>query len=684
MTIKNLIYNKFFIFGLIFRLILIASVFSLAINDWYEPFISFSLSAININPWEIWLESGGSVEAFPYGYVLWLTFIPAFFIFKLFGLPAIIAYFLTILVCDFLLLAILSKLIPGREKLILFTYWLSPVVLLATYGYGFNDIVPVLFLMGAVLSIKNLKMYLAGFLLAAAVSAKLSMVIAAPFFMIYLYNNKSLRCMFKDFFITFLATVLILVSPFIFSDAGRVMLFQNPELSKIYNLSFIIGDISIIIIPLFYSVALYFVWRFKRPNFDLFISTMGIAFLFVVLANPSSPGWFIWSIPFLALYQTKSGRTAILITFAYSVLYLVTSLSLKTILFTNGFELNLTKQLTTTLISNQLFLSLLHTSMVCFGVILAFKMYREAISLNNFYRLTRNPFVLGVAGDSGAGKDTYLDSIEDIFGKHSVVKISGDDYHLWDRQKPIWKNITHLNPMANDLESFSKDLITLIDGKSITTKHYNHDTGKMSRKFSLKSNDIIIAGGLHSFYLPILRECFNLKVFLDMDEKLRRHFKIQRDVNVRGHSYDNVLKSFEKRKLDSKKFISPQSKHADLIFSLKPVGLDSESELISEKINKFKLVITSSHGLNEYSIRRVLVGLCGLHVDITEDSVNDKTVIMVEGEVYANDIELASDILCPNIIEFLDSNPKWQHGMMGIMQLITLTHIDQALSRKFI
>ena len=59
--------------------------------------------------------------------------------------------------------------------------------------------------------------------------------------------------------------------------------------------------------------------------------------------------------------------------------------------------------------------------------------------------MTRRPFVIGISGDSGSGKDTFANSIEGLFGKHSVTKLSGDDYHLWDRKKPIWQAMTHLN-----------------------------------------------------------------------------------------------------------------------------------------------------------------------------------------------------------------------------------------------
>ena len=131
----------------------------------------------------------------------------------------------------------------------------------------------------------------------------------------------------------------------------------------------------------------------------------------------------------------------------------------------------------------------------------------------------------------------------------------------------MWQVMTHLNPMANDLEGFCNDLVSLTDGKCVLSRHYDHKTGKMSKPSRLDSNDFIIASGLHALYLPVLRECYNLKIYLDIDEGLRRHFKLKRDVRQRGHTVERVLGSFEKREPDSARFIRPQSRHADLIFS---------------------------------------------------------------------------------------------------------------------
>jgi hypothetical protein len=58
--------------------------------------------------------------------------------------------------------------------------------------------------------------------------------------------------------------------------------------------------------------------------------------------------------------------------------------------------------------------------------------------------------------------------------------------------------------------------------------------------------------------------------------------------------------------------------------------------------------------------------------------------LSIEGETSDNDIRMAAKLICPQIFEFLDLQPQWQNGMLGLMQLVTLSHINQALTRRFI
>lgn len=682
---KKMLLHPMFTIGLAARLVLIVCMAPLAVSEWYAPFLDVSTSAPTIDPWSVWIAREGAPAAFPYGYAMWAAFLPMTLVAKLTGLPLLYAYQLTILVADFCLLLTLRRLLPDRQRLLLLAYWLSPIIILASYGLGLNDLIPALLLCLSIVFVRQVELKSAGVVLAAAISAKLSMVVALPFFAIYLFNNRALRKRLPNFLSGFGSSALLLWVPFLFSGAGIQMLLGNPEMGKIYQLAIgLAGNVSIYVVPLIYLIMLYLAWRVRRLNFDLFQATTGMTFLLIVLMTPASPGWFVWCFPFLALYQAMSGRMAILLVGVFSAAYVLSTLLVTQLKFANGNELALGAALHVPGQLGSHAASLLHTGMVAVGLVLAIRIWREAISGNDFFRLSRKPFVVGVAGDSGAGKDTFADAITGLFGEHSVVKLSGDDYHLWDRQKPMWQVMTHLNPMANDLEGFCNDLVSLTDGKSVLSRHYDHQTGRMSKPFQIDSNDFIIASGLHALYLPVLRECYNLKIYLDIDEGLRRHFKLKRDVQQRGHTVERVLGSFEKREPDSERFIRPQSNHADVILSLQPIHSRMLEDLDDKLPLRLKLVVNTRSGFNELSTHRVLVGVCGLHVDIVVGNDGSDVKITIEGEVSAADIAMAADILCPRVLEFLDIPPKWQDGMLGLMQLITLSHISQALTKRFI
>ena len=682
---KDIINNYFFWFGLFLKVSIIILVTPYLTNTYYGPFILNSFNDFSFDPWSSWLNFSGDILAFPYGYAMWIVLLPLYFIGSIFSLSVEYSYALTLLICDFAVLVILCKILIGRSKLVLFSYWLSPVVILATYALGVNDIIPVLFLMISIYFLRLRKLRLSGIFFAIAVSAKISMLLILPFIFLYLFKNKPLRELIKDFLIGFIAVFILLGIPFLLSNAGMSMVFKNPNISNTLSLSLEISESSkIYLLQILFGIVCYFVWKVRRLNFDLFMAINGVAFLSLVILTPSASGWFIWSIPFLIFYQALSGRGSVLMFTIFSGLF-VASIALKEkFYFFNGSVIDL-RFLTNNLsfFTHQQLLEVLDTCIFTIGIVLALRMWREAINENDFFRISKKPFVIGIAGDSGAGKDTFSDSISGLFGDHSTVKLSGDDYHLWDRHKPMWQVMTHLNPMSNDLEAFSRDLSYLSDGKEISARFYDHETGKMSKFIKIKSNDFIFASGLHALYLPQLRDCYNLMIYLDMNENLRRHFKIKRDVEIRGHSLAKVLEALQSREADSKKFIKSQRDYADLILSVQPI----HEEIIDydDHIDRqLKVVATTNNGLSELTLNRVLVGLCGLHVDMAVSNNGAGVTLTIEGDTSKEDIELAAKILCPNIFEFFDINPKWHNGVMGIMQLVTLFHINQVLTNRFI
>jgi phosphoribulokinase len=166
-----------------------------------------------------------------------------------------------------------------------------------------------------------------------------------------------------------------------------------------------------------------------------------------------------------------------------------------------------------------------------------------------------------------------------------------------------------------------------------------------------------------------------------MHEDLRVFFKTKRDVNARGYSEESVLSTIEKRRNDAEKFIQPQAKFADLIISIAPVGSVSLVKFRGGHIPNLKVRVQTKRSFNEHSLIRVLIGICGLHVDITSDLNSGDSILVIEGECQSEDIALAVNLLCPNLKEFFDLNPKWEAGALGIMQLIAVSHISQVMTK---
>jgi hypothetical protein len=154
-------------------------------------------------------------------------------------------------------------------------------------------------------------------------------------------------------------------------------------------------------------------------------------------------------------------------------------------------------------------------------------------------------------------------------------------------------------------------------------------------------------------------------------------------VHERGSTKEKVIESIEKRKNDSIKFIRKQIEHADLVLSLLPtIPLPQDLEFFDHEV-KFKLRVKSKMELNELSLRRVLVSVCGLKVDIIsgEGSVLE---IEIDGDAHKEDINEAFRILFPELNEFLAVSPQWLSGALGIMQLVIISHMNQAFKKRTI
>lgn len=182
----------------------------------------------------------------------------------------------------------------------------------------------------------------------------------------------------------------------------------------------------------------------------------------------------------------------------------------------------------------------------------------------------RRPIVLGIVGDSAAGKTTITRGLVELLGEDRVTHICADDYHKYDRTERARLKITPLHPECNYLDILELHLERAHYGQPMLKPVYDHRTGTLVRPEYLIPSEFVIVEGLLGFHTEAMRQFYDVKVFLDPPEDLRRLWKIKRDTAKRGYTPEQVLAEMEKRESDSQNFIRPQREFADIVVRFHP------------------------------------------------------------------------------------------------------------------
>jgi phosphoribulokinase len=182
----------------------------------------------------------------------------------------------------------------------------------------------------------------------------------------------------------------------------------------------------------------------------------------------------------------------------------------------------------------------------------------------------QRPVMLGIVGDSATGKTTLTHGIQQLLGPERVTVICIDDYHKYNRDQRKELNITPLHPDCNYIDIMTEHLRLLREGKPILKPVYNHTHGVLDPPTYIKPNEFIIVEGLLAYYNKKMRDVFDVKVFLEPEEALRRRWKVTRDTTKRGYTVAQVLTDIERRMPEAEAFIRPQRAYADTIVSFYP------------------------------------------------------------------------------------------------------------------
>ncbi|MCU0542358.1 MAG: phosphoribulokinase [Oscillatoriaceae cyanobacterium Prado104] len=193
--------------------------------------------------------------------------------------------------------------------------------------------------------------------------------------------------------------------------------------------------------------------------------------------------------------------------------------------------------------------------------------------------MSARPIILGIVGDSAAGKTTLTRGISQVLGPENVTIVCTDDYHRYDRKQRAEIGITALHPDCNYLDIMQQQLTLLRTGQPILKPIYNHDTGTFDPPVYIKPNKFVIVEGLLGYATRTIRDSYDVKVYLAPPENLRAQWKIKRDTMKRGYTEEQVIAELHKREPDSEEFIRPQRKFADVVVSFYPAQGEDNSSL---------------------------------------------------------------------------------------------------------
>ncbi|MCX7791267.1 MAG: phosphoribulokinase [Chloroflexaceae bacterium] len=257
---------------------------------------------------------------------------------------------------------------------------------------------------------------------------------------------------------------------------------------------------------------------------------------------------------------------------------------------------------------------------------------------------SRRPLMLGLVGDSASGKTTLVRGVVRILGHDGVTPICLDDYQRYSREERNARNLTDADPQANDLELMVEHLRMLRAGGQISKPVYDHRTGSLRDPELVAATGLIIAYGMLTLTPPNATDLFDLTIYLDPAESLRRAWRLERDVRERGYSPAEVVAREPARERDAARFIHRQRPLASTVLRVRPAATGPAGTLDTELIIR--------HGANAHPLDPICADLAAatypalrIERDIVDEDGREGDRITIESTLTSATAARVADLV---------------------------------------
>jgi len=663
MAMKKFFSHPTLVFGVAIRLLLIVVVAPVLHRTWFVPFLEHWTRDFDLDPWTSWRRSGGDAAAFPYGIGMLLLGLPAAVSARVLGTAAGSVVLVSALsIGDLYVGYQLTRMKIGRLTTI--TWVLSPIALYVTYVLGQTDVAVASLVFVAVIKIRTKRWTSAGAILGLATLFKLSALLLFPFFVVYAIRGKRERSDSLRFLSTMSAVLAVGMIPVLYSSGFREMVIGSRETGGLLDYSVSLGRSEpFLLVPVVYLAMLYLLWRQGRTTAGVTSAYAISALAIVVLVAPSSVGWYLWFLPAMLLLAANTGLSMLVSLNAMQMLAVAIALFEAEPLVTRFSSIGAVEFPT----ASGHVVALLQTLTLVTGLLAVASFLRRSVPQEDPLRIGQKPFSIGIAGDSGTGKDTLSNALVSLFPRGTCQVIEGDDYHLYERGAVEWSTLTHLNPQANNLSALREDVLKARRRETIVSRRYDHSTGHFQKGRRIDAGDLVVVNGLHALYVDRDRDVYDVGVFLKMEDSLREKLKVERDSATRGVTETEVRASIQRRKPDSQRFIEPQLEEADLA-----IFLDLEKSP-SQHERRLVCTISTKKLIFPTRLSAALNSLVVVKHEIRQgDRVGDLVLEVDANDLNSSDLISLLRYLEPEIHAMLMSEPRFMPGTLGFESLVIL------------
>lgn len=183
------------------------------------------------------------------------------------------------------------------------------------------------------------------------------------------------------------------------------------------------------------------------------------------------------------------------------------------------------------------------------------------------------PTIIAITGASASGKtlfaQTIFDELLNELGDNGISIIKEDAYyraqdHLAMSER---EQTNYDHPNAFEHELLSQHLTRLVNNQSVSTPIYCYQTHTRKQEtLTLNPTPIILVEGILLFSNPQLRNCFDIKVYIDTPLDICLIRRIQRDTVERGRSVESITNQYlQTVRPMYHQFIEPEKAWADIV-----------------------------------------------------------------------------------------------------------------------